>query len=251
MKISYFLSLLSLVCLPLLSFAQSETIPTEQGDITLHPVLHASMVMEWEGKTIYFDPYGGAEKYTSFPAPDLILITHLHGDHFNPKTLAGLDTKGAVFIVPQSVREKMSEDLPKQEIKVLANDESAELMNLSVKAVPMYNLPADDNPRHPKGWGNGYVLSIGGKRIYVSGDTEDIPEMRQLEEIDLAFVCMNLPYTMTVEQAASAVLAFQPKAVYPFHFRGKDGFSDVDKFEQIVKEGNQQIEVRRRNWYSE
>lgn len=113
----------------------------------------------------------------------------------------------------------------------------------------MNNLPETDDSRHPKGRGNGYVLNMGGQRLYISGDTEDIPEMRALQNIDVAFVCMNMPYTMTVEQAADAVLAFKPKVVYPFHYRGQGGLSDVDHFKELVNKGNEGIDVRLRNWY--
>jgi L-ascorbate metabolism protein UlaG (beta-lactamase superfamily) len=112
----------------------------------------------------------------------------------------------------------------------------------------MYNLPDDETSRHRRGWGNGYVITIGEKRFYISGDTEDIPEMRMLSDIDYAFVCMNQPYTMTVEQAADAVLEFKPKVVYPFHYRGQNGFSDVNKFKELVS-ANPEIEVRLLEWY--
>lgn len=132
---------------------------------------------------------------------------------------------------------------------MLSNGEESEILGLTVQAVPMYNLPDDDSSRHPKGWGNGYVLTIGGDRLYFSGDTEDIPEMRMLSNIDYAFVCMNLPYTMDVDQAADAVLDFAPKVVYPYHYRGQGGLSDVEKFKSLVNAGNPAIEVRLRNWY--
>jgi len=115
--------------------------------------------------------------------------------------------------------------------------------------LPMYNLTADRQQFHPKGRGNGYVLTLGAKRIYISGDTEDIPEMRQLENIDVAFVCMNLPYTMDVEAAADAVLDFKPKIVYPYHYRGKGGMSDLEEFRSIVGAGDGDIEVRLLKWY--
>jgi len=111
----------------------------------------------------------------------------------------------------------------------------------------MYNMGA--NPRHTKGRGNGYVLNIGGKNLYLSGDTEGIPEMKALKNIDVAFVCMNLPYTMDVKQAAEAVLAFKPKIVYPYHYRGQNGLSDVNQFKELVNAGDKNIEVRLRNWY--
>jgi L-ascorbate metabolism protein UlaG (beta-lactamase superfamily) len=113
----------------------------------------------------------------------------------------------------------------------------------------MYNLPETEDSRHPKGRGNGYVINLGGKSVYFSGDTEDIPEMRSLKNIDIAFVCMNLPFTMDVEQAAHAVLAFKPKIVYPYHYRGQNGLSDVEIFKKAVNAGNNKIDVRLRNWY--
>ena len=183
------------------------------------------------------DPYGGAEKFTDFANADLICITHLHGDHLNANTLKGLDLANTTLIAPQSVVDELG-DIEFNEIRVLANDKSTNFLEIEIEAVPMYNLPDDDTSRHPKGWGNGYVISIDGKRFYFSGDTEDIPEMRSLKEIDYAFVCMNLPYTMDVDQAAEAVLDFQPKVVYPFHYRGQNGFSDVDKFKALVNKEN-------------
>lgn len=115
----------------------------------------------------------------------------------------------------------------------------------------MYNLPESPDSRHTKGRGNGYILQLGGKKVYISGDTEDIPEMRALEGIDVAFVCMNLPYTMDINQAASAVLEFKPKIVYPFHFRGQGGLSDVEGFKKLVNDGDASIDVRLREWYAE
>jgi L-ascorbate metabolism protein UlaG (beta-lactamase superfamily) len=139
-----------------------------------------------------------------------------------------------------------------QQLVVIGNGETTEQLGIGIEALPMYNLPEEDpDSRHTKGRGNGYLLSIGDKTIYISGDTEDIDEMRALEDIDVAFVCMNLPYTMSVEQAADAVLEFQPEVVYPFHYRGPDGLSDVDKFKQIVEGENEDIEVRLRAWYPE
>jgi L-ascorbate metabolism protein UlaG (beta-lactamase superfamily) len=113
----------------------------------------------------------------------------------------------------------------------------------------MYNLPEEADSRHTKGRGNGYVLTLGGKRIYLSGDTDDILEMRALKNIDIAFVCMNQPFTMTIHEASSAVLEFKPKVIYPFHYRGQSGLSNVEEFQKIVKDSNPAIEVRLRNWY--
>ena len=231
--------------------AQPQVIPTENGDLTITPVLHGSLVMEWNEHTIYVDPYGGAERYAGFASPDLIVITHAHGDHLNPETLGGLDLTDAEVVAPASVVEKLG-DLTFEKVWALANGEALDWQSVNVAAVPMYNLPETEDSRHPKGWGNGYVLTVGGKRIYISGDTEDIPEMRTLENIDVAFVCMNLPYTMDIEQAASAVLDFKPAVMYPYHFRGGGGkLSDVDAFQKMVHAGNPSIEVRLVDWYPE
>ena len=231
------------------TIGQADVLPTPAGDIKMTPILHATMVLEWQDKTIYIDPYGGADKFSDFDDADLVFITHAHGDHLNKETLAGLNLSETQLIAPKSVVNELGEI---QFAKVTAMDifDKTEIMGLQVEAIPMYNLPDDETSRHKRGWGNAYVLTIGGQRIYISGDTEDIPEMRDLKDIDYAFVCMNLPYTMTVDAAADAVLEFKPKVVYPFHFRGQDGFSDVEKFKEIVS-ADKDIEVRLRQWYPE
>lgn len=239
-----------LACTVVFLQAQSDQITTKKGTLTIHPVLHASMVLEWQGKTIYIDPYGSIEKYADFAKPDLILITDIHGDHMNKTTLNDLDRTQATLIAPPAVLEGLDE-LEFKEKVALKNDQKTKWAGIKVQAIPMYNLPETEDSRHPKGRGNGYVLTIGGKRLYISGDTEDIAEMRALKKIDIAFVCMNLPYTMEVSQAASAVLEFKPKVVYPFHFRGSGGFSDVEAFKASVEKENKAIEVRLREWYKE
>ena len=223
-----------------------DKIKTSEGEVTIQPILHGTLGLEWNGLIIYFDPYGGPEVFADFPKADLILITDIHGDHHNPTTLDAMDTDDVQFVVPQAVLEKMENEY---RTKVLANGESWEWQNIEIKALPMYNLPEEEDSRHPKGRGNGYILTIGDTQIYISGDTEDIDEMRALEKIDVAFVCMNLPYTMSVDQAADAILDFKPSIVYPFHFRGKDGLADVDRFKQLVNSSNADIDVRLREWY--
>lgn len=228
---------------------QGDQITAKKGNISIHPILHASMVLQWNGKTIYIDPYGGATRYAAYPKPDLVLITDVHGDHMNKKTLADLDLSNTEIIVPLAVKDKLGKTIKVKKTRTLANGKKLKIMGIKIKAIPMYNLPETAKTRHPKGRGNGYIITLGGKRLYISGDTEDIKEMRALKHIDVAFVCMNLPYTMKVSNAASAVLDFKPKVVYPFHFRGKNGFSDVKKFKQLVNKGNKKIEVRLREWY--
>ncbi len=222
--------------------------PKVMEEVKVIPIEHATTVLEWDGITIYVDPTGGAEAFEGQKKPDLILITDIHGDHFNPETLKGLDTSDAKIIVPQAVADEMSEEFTAQ-LDILDNGSSKERYGILVEAIPMYNLREEAKDFHVKGRGNGYVLSKGGQKVYFSGDTEDIPEMRSLENIDKAFVCMNLPYTMTVESAASAVLDFKPKEVYPYHYRGRPDVSDVAKFKELVNEGNPDIEVIQLDWY--
>lgn len=230
--------------------AQADKIETKEGVLTVQPILHGSVVFTWGDKTIYVDPYGGAEAFTGIAAPDLILITDIHGDHMDPKTLEGIQTAKAMIVAPQAVADMLPEQL-KEKVLVLGNGSKTEQAGISISAIPMYNLPQTEDSRHPKGRGNGYVLSMGDRNIYLSGDTEDIPEMRSLKNIDVAFVCMNLPYTMDIDQAASAVQEFKPKIVYPYHYRGQDGLADVESFKKKVNAKYKDIDVRLRNWYPE
>ncbi len=235
------------------SFSQKSTgdeLDTKAGPLKIQPILHAAFVITWNGKTIYVDPYGGAKGYAGIAAPDLILITDIHGDHLNTETLNTIETGKAKIVAPQMVKDQLPGNL-KEKVVVLSNGNKTTVSGISVSAIPMYNLPETEDSRHPKGRGNGYILNLGGKLVYISGDTEDIPEMRALKNIDIAFVCMNLPYTMDINQAASAVLEFKPKVVYPYHYRGQGGFSDVEEFKKLVTGVNSAIDVRLRNWYPE
>ena len=184
------------------------------------------------------------------PETGLLLITDIHGDHLDTATLRGLDLAKVRMVAPQAVVDLLPADLQALTTP-LANGAHIELLGIGIETIPMYNMPDPNDPRHPKGRGNGYVLTFGKERIYISGDTGDIPEMRALTNIDVAFVCMNLPYTMTVQQAASGVLAFKPKVVYPYHYRGTEGLSDVALFKQLVNEGEPAITVRSVDRYAE
>jgi L-ascorbate metabolism protein UlaG (beta-lactamase superfamily) len=227
-----------------------DQIKSPGGDLIIQPVLHGTLTLGYNDQIIYVDPYGGAEAFAGLAQPDLILITDVHGDHLDEKTLDALGVEGVPIIAPQAVKDQMS-DKYKKSTTVLNNGEKENKHGFEIEAIPMYNLPEAPDEKHVKGRGNGYVLNLGGKRVYLSGDTEDIPEMRSLKDIDVAFVCMNLPYTMDVNQAASAVLEFKPKVVYPYHYRGRPDMSDTQEFKNLVDKGGQDIEVRLRNWYPE
>ena len=241
-------TLFLLLLMSVSAFAQSDEIKTNKGTLTITPVLHGTVAFQWAGLTVFVDPYGGAELFSEMPPPDVVFITDIHGDHLNQETLDGLDLSKASLVVPQAVADQLPEAM-KAKAKVLANGESSELKGLKIEALPMYNLPESAESRHTKGRGNGYIINFGGQRIYISGDTSDIPEMRNLKDIDVAFVCMNMPYTMSVEQAADAVTDFKPSIVYPFHYRGQGGLADVDKFRELVTAETKNVDVRLRKWY--
>jgi L-ascorbate metabolism protein UlaG (beta-lactamase superfamily) len=228
--------------------APLQTIETKNGNLQIQPVTHATFVMTYNNKTFYVDPTGGPSAFTGMAKPDVIVITDIHGDHCDPKTVDSIKTSNTIFIVPKAVAALLTGVDPSK-LVILNNGEKTEKEGASITAIPMYNLPENSESRHTKGRGNGYVINFGGKNVYISGDTEDIPEMRHLKNIDVAFVCMNLPYTMDINQAASAVLEFKPKIVYPYHYRGQGGLADVNAFKKLVNEGNKNIDVRLVNWY--
>jgi len=212
------------------------------GDFTLLPLTHASFVLYGADKTIYVDPVGEAALYAKYPRPDLILITHIHGDHLAPELLSALKGGGTRIIGAPTVVEKLGYG------EAMSNGEAKEFNGISIEAIPAYNTTPERANFHPKGRDNGYLLSYGGTRFYISGDTEGTPEMLQLKDIDFALLCMNLPYTMDVEAAAKAVLTFKPKVVMPYHYRGKGGMSDISKFKELVEAG-EGVEARLYDWY--
>ncbi|MCE7072859.1 MBL fold metallo-hydrolase [Dyadobacter sp. CY327] len=227
----------------------TDDLSTSKGPLKIQPLNHATMSLTWAGKTIYVDPYGGTKTFKGIAAPDLVLISDIHGDHFDPKTLDSLDLSKAIIVAPKAVIDMMSDKLKAKAVEV-NNGQTISKLDISIMAIPMYNLPESADAKHTKGRGNGYVLKFGDKTVYISGDTAGIPEMRALKNIDLAFVCMNLPYTMDVPEAASAVLDFKPKIVYPYHYRGQNGLSDTEAFKKLVNAGDKKIDVRLRDWYS-
>jgi L-ascorbate metabolism protein UlaG (beta-lactamase superfamily) len=219
--------------------AQTQTFPTSGGPVKITPLYHASTLIEAGGKTIYLDP-AKPVKFAELPKADLILITDIHGDHMDPEAIRNASKTGTEIFAAPAVVQTVTSAVP------IANGETKTWGGFTIEAIPAYNLKRGPEPGkffHDKGRGNGYVLTYGGKRFYFSGDTEDIPEMRALKNIDVAFVCMNLPYTMPPEEAADAVKAFHPKVVIPYHYRG----SDLSVFQKAL-EGTG-IEVRVLEWY--
>lgn len=218
----------------------TDTLETSAGPVTITPIQHGTLAIGFDGKTIVVDPWSESPEGW-LPKADLVLITDIHPDHYDPAGVEAVRKEGTVFVAPKVVADKLPE------AKVLANGKETTALGVKIRAVAMYNEkrgPEEGKLFHDKGRGNGYLLGFGDKKIYLSGDTECIPEMKALAGIDLAFVCMNLPYTMPPEEAAACVNAFKPKAVIPYHYRG----SDLEVFEKAI-DPEAGVEVRRRDFY--
>jgi len=218
----------------------AQTFTTSTSPVKITPIYHASALIEAGGKVIYVDPARLLD-FTGLPPADLILISDIHTDHMDPAVIAKLSKADTKIIASPAVAQTVATAEP------ISNGQATKWDKWTIEATPAYNLVRGPEPGklfHDKGRGNGYVLTYGGKRFYFSGDTEGVPEMRALKNIDLAFVCMNLPYTMPPDEAADAVKAFHPKVVIPYHYRG----SDLAVFQKAL-EGTG-IEVRLLDWYS-
>jgi L-ascorbate metabolism protein UlaG (beta-lactamase superfamily) len=216
--------------------------------IDIQPVTHASAIITWADGVIYTDPTGGAAAYANRPKGSIVLLTDIHPDHLSTSTLVAVLASSTIVVAPQAVADLLPEGL-KSNLTVMKNGDITEKEGFMITAVPMYNLPESTSSPHTKGRGNGYVIERNHQKVYVAGDTDGTPEMRALRNIDIALIPMNTPYTMTVEEAADAVLAFAPKHVYPYHYRGQDGLSDVAKFKSLVTAANPNIDVVLLNWY--
>ena len=225
------------------AFAQSgltgDTVATAEGDVIIHPVGHASLALGFGAHVIYVDP--AKADFSGLPAPTAILVTHAHGDHFDGPSLEAM-AGSAPILTTEEVAGKMPEAL-KAQTTVLKNGESGTIDGLAVDAIAAYNTTEDRKQYHPQGRDNGYVLTLGDKKVYIAGDTEDVPEMRALTGIEVAFLPMNLPYTMDINQAADAVKAFKPAIVYPYHYSD----SDTGAFKELVGDA---AEVRLVDWYA-
>jgi|GEM_PF-78848 len=231
----------------------TEVVPINKSldHITITPIDHASMVIQWDGQNIAVDPIGQASRYEENGPADIIFLTDIHGDHLSTSTLQSLQTDQAIFVTPEAVMDQLGGSVYFGEIEVMDNGDVEELAGFTIKAIPMYNVPETADAFHPKGRGNGYVIEKDGVSIYVAGDTGNHRLVRGLKNIDVAFIPMNEPYTMSVQDAAEATLAFTPRIVYPYHYRGKDDYSDIEDFKELINKENPEIEVRLVNWYPE
>ena len=224
------------------NFAQgfeTDIIPTSAGDLKITFIGHGTLMFTFDGKVIHVDPWSQLADYSKLPKADLILLTHEHRDHLDPKALNQIRTEKSLVVLTETCAKQVKDGI------IMKNRDIKTVAGLKIQAVPAYNLVhmrSGDIPFHPKGSGNGYVITFGDKRVYVAGDTENTPEMKDLSEIDVAFLPMNLPYTMTPEMVADAASAFKPAILYPYHF----GDTDTQKLVDLLKNDNR-MEVRIRN----
>lgn len=220
---------------------EKDVFKTSSGDLTITFIGHGTLMMEFNGKVVHIDPVGNYADYSKLPKADLILITHEHGDHLDVNAIEKIRKESSVVLLTKACSEKYTKG------QVIKNGDSGTFAGLQVEAVPAYNIKNErspGNPFHPKGNGNGYVLHFSDKKVYVAGDTENIPEMAGLKNIDVAFLPMNLPYTMTPEMVVDAVKLFHPKILYPYHF----GNTDTGALLKLMKnETGTEVRIRKLN----
>jgi len=215
---------------------ETDVIQTSAGDLKITFLGHGTLMLTLNGRNIHVDPFSRVADYSKLPKADVILITHEHRDHLDLKALASVRTEKTEVILTETCAKQVEGGI------VMQNGDVHTVNGVTIEAVPAYNLVhkrENGQPFHPQGVGNGYVMTFGDKRVYVAGDTENIPEMKKLEGIDCAFLPMNLPYTMTPEMVADAAKAFQPKILYPYHY----GNTDTSKLVELLRE-QKGIEVR-------
>ena len=219
--------------------AGEDIIPTAGGDLEITFVAHGTLIFKFQGKVIHVDPVGRYPDYSKFPRADLILVTHEHGDHLDAAVIRTLSGEGTDLVLTRACADKIGRGT------VMKNGDVRTVQGLKLEAVPAYNLVhmrSQGVPFHPKGRGNGYVITFGDKRVYVAGDTENIPEMKVLKDIHIAFLPMNLPYTMTPEMVADGAKAFRPRILYPYHY----GETDPSRLVELLRD-EKDIEVRIRD----
>jgi len=215
---------------------ETDVLPTSQGDLRITFLGHGTLMFQWGGKTIHVDPVSRYADYARLPKADLILVTHEHGDHLDKDAIEKITTPATALVATKVCCDQLGKG------QVMRNGDVRRVAGLSVRAVPAYNIVhkrPDGDPFHPKGNGNGYVVTFGKQRVYIAGDTENIPEMKDLKQIDIAFLPMNLPYTMTPEMVADAARVFAPKILYPYHY----GQTDPNELVKLLAD-DKNIEVR-------
>jgi len=218
---------------------EEDIIKTSAGDLKITFIGHGTLMFAFGGKVIHIDPVSGEGDYDKMPKADLIMITHEHGDHLDPKAIKAIRKEETAIVLTEICAQKVEGGI------VMKNGDVKSIGGLKIEAVPAYNIVHERDtgqPFHPRGEGNSYVITFGDKRVYVGGDTENTPEMKALKEIDVAFLPMNLPYTMTPEMVADAAKAFRPKILYPYHY----GNTDTARLVELLK-GAEGIEVRIRD----
>lgn len=215
---------------------EKDTFKTSEGELGITFIGHGTLMLEFNGKVIHVDPVSWYADYATMPKADLILITHEHGDHLDPKALDALKQESTRIILTENCTEKY------KGTDIMRNGDTKVFGTITVEAVPAYNIKhvrSEGAPYHPKGRGNGYVIRFADKKVYIAGDTENIPEMADLKDIDIAFLPMNLPYTMTPEMCAAAARLFHPKVLYPYHF----GETDTNELLKLM-ENDKDIDIR-------
>jgi L-ascorbate metabolism protein UlaG (beta-lactamase superfamily) len=218
---------------------QTDVVITPAGDLEITVIGHGSLMFAFDGKIIHVDPSGRVADYSKLPDADMVLITHHHGDHLDPSALEQIRTPETVLIVTEKCAGTVEGGV------VMKNGDVKTMEGLTIEAVPAYNLVHKRKSGefyHPKGVGNGYVVNFGDERVYIAGDTENTPEMKSLKNIDVAFLPMNLPYTMTPEMVADAAIAFKPGILYPYHY----GDTDPAELVALLKD-HDEITVRVRD----
>jgi len=233
---------LTMMCVALsFSIAYSEPfekdiIKTSGGDLEITFIGHGTLMFGFGGKIIHIDPVSQYADYAKLPKADLILITHEHKDHLDDKAIAPIRTDKTTVVLTETCAKQLTGGI------VMKNGEVKTIEGLKIEALSAYNIVnmrSPGTPYHPKGIGNSYIITFGDKRVYIGGDTENTPEIKALTGIDIAFLPMNLPYTMTPEMVADAVKAFKPKILYPYHF----GETDTSKLTALLKDAKE-IDVR-------
>jgi L-ascorbate metabolism protein UlaG (beta-lactamase superfamily) len=215
---------------------ETDTIKTSAGDLKITFIGHGTLIFTFGGKIIHVDPFSKLTDYTKLPKADIILLTHEHIDHLDLKALNPVRTEKTVVVFTQTCAKQVEGGM------VMNNGDVKFIEGLKIEAVPAYNIvhkSGTGQPFHPKGIGNGYIITFGDKKVYIAGDTENIPEMKELKGIDIAFLPMNLPYTMTPEMVADAAKAFKPRILYPYHY----GETNTAKISDLMKD-TKEIEVR-------